>query len=163
MGQDRRRFLKRLVLGMGSLTGAILALPFVVSLLEPFFKKKGPVWRTVATWDSLKIGETKKVSFQNASTYSWGKKISTSAAYLRREENNKLNAFSVNCSHLGCPVRWEETPQMFFCPCHGGAFYKDGSRAAGPPNRGLYQYGVRIKDGKVQLRTGAIPITNINV
>ena len=27
--------------------------------------------------------------------------------------------------------------QLFFCPCHGGAYYADGNVAAGPPQRAL--------------------------
>ena len=68
----------------------------------------------------------------------------------------------MNCAHLGCPVRWEEKPELFMCPCHGGVYYKDGSRAAGPPPRGLYTYPIRIVKNQVEIETQAIPITNIN-
>ena len=34
------------------------------------------------------------------------------------------------------------------CPCHGGAYYEDGARASGPPERGLFQYQYKVEDGK---------------
>lgn len=146
-----------------ALVGTFLSLPLLVNLLEPLIGNNKNEWRKIGNLSEFKIGETKKVSFKNASRFDWSNKISKSAAYIRRDEENKLTAFSVNCSHLGCPVRWEERPKMFFCPCHGGVFYKDGSRAAGPPNRGLYTYPLRIRNGIVELETQALPVTNIDV
>jgi menaquinol-cytochrome c reductase iron-sulfur subunit len=45
------------------------------------------------------------------------------------------------------------------CPCHGGVYYEDGSVAAGPPPRGLYQYPVRVNNGQVEIMASPIPIT----
>lgn len=160
---DRRSFLTKLIGGIVAFIGTFLSLPLLINLFEPMTKNKTGVWRKVGKLADFPVGETKKVTFKNASRYDWSSKISNSAAYIRRGDSDELTAFSVNCSHLGCPVRWEQTPEMFFCPCHGGAFYKDGSRAAGPPNRGLYSYPVRVKNGTVQLETQAVPVTNIDV
>ncbi len=159
----RRSFLNKLIGGIVAAIGVFLTLPLINNLVEPLVGKAEKKWRKVGQLDDFEIGTTKKVEFRNASRYDWSTKISKSAAYLRRNEDDEFIAFSVNCSHLGCPVRWEQRPEMFFCPCHGGAFYKDGSRAAGPPNRGLYSYPVRVRKGRVELETGAVPVTNINV
>ncbi len=159
----RRGFLSILIGSIVALVGTFLAFPIITAMLEPVVGKNRKAWRTVGNSSDFKIGETKKVTFPNAKRYDWGSEISRSAAYIRRDKEDKWTAFSVNCSHLGCPVRWEETPKMFFCPCHGGAFYKDGSRAAGPPNRGLYTYPIRISEQKIELKTDAIPVTNITV
>jgi hypothetical protein len=43
------------------------------------------------------------------------------------------------------------------CPCHGGAYYRDGSRASGPPERGLFEYPYRVKDGVVTIQAGELP------
>tara|TARA_R110002020_G_scaffold424442_1_gene633665 strand:+ start:24814 stop:25335 length:522 start_codon:yes stop_codon:yes gene_type:complete len=161
--QSRRSFLSKLIYSIMGIVTVILAIPFITAMLEPFLRQKKPVWRRVAEANDFKIGETKKVTFKNSTLYKWSSDISKTAAYVRRDNDNEFIAFSVNCSHLGCPVRWEDKPQLFFCPCHGGAFYRDGSRAAGPPNRGLYKYPIRIKNGSVELETQAIPITNITV
>lgn len=159
---DRRSFLTRIVLGIGSFMGLAMAFPLVTSMLDPVTRKTGKKWRSVGDLDTFKVGETRLVTFKNASPYSWSGQIKDSAAYVRREEGDRLVAFSVNCSHLGCPVRWEEEPKLFLCPCHGGVYYKDGSRAAGPPPRGLYKYPARVRKGKVEIQTEAIPITDLS-
>ncbi|MGZ6989160.1 MAG: QcrA and Rieske domain-containing protein [Thermoanaerobaculia bacterium] len=40
-------------------------------------------------------------------------------------------AFSLTCSHLGCPVE-RVSSGGFACPCHGSRFAADGSLIAGP-------------------------------
>ncbi|MAW95457.1 MULTISPECIES: ubiquinol-cytochrome c reductase iron-sulfur subunit [unclassified Leeuwenhoekiella] len=158
----RRSFLTKISVGIGSLVGAILAFPLITAMLDPVTRKKTSAWRKVGLLDDFEVGKTKMVSFENPSPYQWSGKIAYSAAYIRREENDKLTAFSVNCAHLGCPVRWEEEAELFMCPCHGGVYYKDGTRAAGPPPRGLYTYPVRIKNNNIELETEALPITNMS-
>ena len=68
-------------------------------------------------------------------------------------------AFSVNCTHLGCPVRWLQDADLFMCPCHGGVYYFDGTVAAGPPPKPLIRYDVRTANDQVEIKTMAIPIT----
>ncbi len=161
--KGRRSFLRKLTIGLGGMIGAVLSVPFIDALFEPVLGNRKKEWRKVGISSDFKIGEMKHVVFRNASVYDWSKKIEESEAYIRRNKDNELIAFKVNCSHLGCPVRWQEGSQMFLCPCHGGAFYADGKRAAGPPNRPLYEYEVRESNGNVELLTGRIPITNIDV
>ena len=159
---SKEEAVNRITVAIGGFIGTILAFPLITAMLDPVTRKKGTIWRVVGNLSDFEVGKTKMVSFENASPYQWGTKISYSAAYVRREQNNKLTAFSVNCAHLGCPVRWVEKSELFLCPCHGGVYYKDGSRAAGPPPRGLYTYPIRIVNNQVEIETQAIPITNIS-
>ena len=80
------------------------------------------------------------------------------AAWLRREGDQQFVAFSINCTHLGCPVRWLPDASLFMCPCHGGVYYKDGTVAAGPPPGPLTNIPVRINNGQVEIETSPIPI-----
>jgi menaquinol-cytochrome c reductase iron-sulfur subunit len=77
---------------------------------------------------------------------------------LRRVSATELTAFSVNCTHLGCPVRWLPDAELFMCPCHGGVYNRDGTVVAGPPPQPLVQFTVRVHDGLVQIRTQPVPI-----
>jgi Rieske Fe-S protein len=43
------------------------------------------------------------------------------------------------------------------CPCHGGVYYEDGSRASGPPPRGLFRYDHRLQDGRLLIDAGQLP------
>ena len=40
-----------------------------------------------------------------------------------------FTAYSMYCTHLGCPIHWLPQADMFLCPCHGSAFYASGSVA----------------------------------
>jgi menaquinol-cytochrome c reductase iron-sulfur subunit len=156
---SRRKFLARLSLTMGAFGGLILAVPMVGFILAPLFKHKQEVWRTVGKVESFKIGETTAVKYEDASPLPWAGVTAHSAAWLRRVDATTFIAFSINCTHLGCPVRWLATANLFMCPCHGGVYYQDGTVAAGPPPSPLPRYPVRVKDGDVQIQTAPIPIT----
>jgi menaquinol-cytochrome c reductase iron-sulfur subunit len=158
---DRRKFLVRLSLLAGALPAALISVPVFSALLGPLLQRQKQEWRKVADLSDLSIGETKLITYVNADPLPWAGVTAKSAAWLRRESESKLVAFSAHCSHLGCPVRWEKNAQLFMCPCHGGVYYKDGSVAAGPPPKGLTQIEVRINKADVEIRTAPVPITTI--
>jgi menaquinol-cytochrome c reductase iron-sulfur subunit len=108
--------------------------------------------------ETFQVGTTVNVVFLDASPLPWAGVTSRTSAWLRRLDAKEFIAFSVNCAHLGCPVRWMESARLFMCPCHGGVYYEDGRVAAGPPPHPLTRYPVRIRDGKVEIRTDPIPI-----
>ncbi len=158
---SRRSFLTKITLVIGAIIALIMSFPLIMAMLDPVTRKTGKKWRPIGLLSDFEEGKTQLVTFKNASPYQWSGKIAQSAAYVRREGIDEFVAFSVNCSHLGCPVCWEEEPSLFMCPCHGGVYYKDGSRAAGPPPRGLYKYPIRISGEHIEIQTDAIPITTI--
>lgn len=157
----RRNFFMKISLAMGAFIGAVLAFPLITAMLDPVLRKRKKVWRVVGNLSEFNVDETKLVTFENTSPYQWGKKISDSAAYVRLRKDGSFLALSVNCAHLGCPVKWVQKSEMFFCPCHGGVFYKDGSWAAGPPPRGMFSYPIRVNDEKVEIETDGVPLTGL--
>jgi Rieske Fe-S protein len=76
---------------------------------------------------------------------------------VRRIAGARFQVFAINCAHLGCPVRWFPESGLFMCPCHGGVYYADGSRASGPPPRGLFEYQSKIEGGQLWVRGGELP------
>ncbi|QKG52068.1 ubiquinol-cytochrome c reductase iron-sulfur subunit [Hymenobacter sp. BRD67] len=159
--EPRRDFLVKLSLGLGGVAALAVGVPVVSALLAPLLQADPQTWRKVGTLADFDIGSTHLVKFENANPVAWSGVSSESAAWLRRDSATAFTAFSVNCAHLGCPVRWEPGAGLFMCPCHGGIYYKDGSVAAGPPPRGLTQYHIRISGHDVELLTAPIPITDI--
>jgi len=155
----RRRFLERLSLVAGGVGALILTVPVAGFILAPFFMRTTEVWRSVGKVDSFKIGETKAVDYEDTSPLPWAGVTARSAAWLRRVNADTFIAFSINCTHLGCPVRWLAEANLFMCPCHGGVYYQNGAVAAGPPPLPLPRYPVRVKNGEVQIQTSPIPIT----
>jgi len=156
---SRRRFFELLCVGLGAVCGVILGVPLVGFILAPLLRKTPQTWVSLGKVDEFQVGKTVNVTFIDPSPLPWAGITSKSAAWLRRNSETEFMAFSVNCTHLGCPVRWLADAELFMCPCHGGAYYKDGTVAAGPPPRPLYRYEIRVENGEVRLKTAAIPIT----
>jgi menaquinol-cytochrome c reductase iron-sulfur subunit len=156
---DRKDFLAKLTIAVSAVGAAIIGVPFIGFLLAPFFERQPQTWRAVGRVETFKIGTTVKVSFIDASPLPWAGVVARTAAWLRRETQDSFIAYSVNCTHLGCPVRWLPGAELFMCPCHGGVYYGDGTVAAGPPPRPLPQYPVRVRIGQVEIRTSPIPIS----
>jgi menaquinol-cytochrome c reductase iron-sulfur subunit len=154
----RRRILARVSIALGAASAAMLGVPILGFIVAPLFRKTTPTWRSVGEKRQFKIGETVSVTFVDASPLPWAGVTAKTAAWLRREGEDKFVAFSVNCAHLGCPVRWMSQANLFMCPCHGGVYYADGSVAAGPPPHGLTRYPVRVRGDAIEIRTDPIPI-----
>jgi Rieske Fe-S protein len=181
----RRRLLARVSVGLGAASGVALGVPMAGFVVGPLFHGMTPQpsspdaleWRTVgklsADGKSLMMttddGATSVVDFspgttleapvvfEDASSLPWSGVTGRTAAYLRRVSETECVAFAINCAHLGCPVRWFSESQLFMCPCHGGVYYADGSRASGPPERGLFTYDYKVENGKLFIDAGQIP------
>ncbi len=154
---ERRRFLARVCYGAGA-SCAGLVVPAAGFVLSPLWRKPPAVWRTVGKLADFKIGETTNVTLVDASPLPWAGITAHTAAWLRRTGESEFIAFSVNCAHLGCPVRWMPGANLFMCPCHGGVYYEDGSVAAGPPPHGLWRYPARVDGADVQVHAEPVPI-----
>jgi menaquinol-cytochrome c reductase iron-sulfur subunit len=154
----RRKFLAKMSIALGAAGGVALGVPAVGFIIAPLFRKQIREWRSMGKIEQFKIGETVNVVYEDATPLPWAGVTSRTAAWLRRVSETEFEAFSVNCAHLGCPVRWMPEAKLFMCPCHGGVYYQDGTVAAGPPPHALPQYPVRVRDGQVEIRTDPIPI-----
>jgi nitrate reductase gamma subunit len=154
---DRRRFLSRVSVLAGSVAGLIVGLPALAFLLG--LRRIPQLWTPVGSVDAFAIGTTTQVAFADPSPLPWAGVTAQTAAWLRRDAADAFTAFSINCTHLGCPVRWLPDAELFMCPCHGGVFYKDGRVASGPPPAPLATYPVRIRDGRVEILTSPLPIS----
>ena len=153
----RRQMLGRMSVALGVVGGCALAAPAVGFIIAPLFRHSPREWRPLGRVSDFKIGETINVMFIDASPLPWAGVTSRTAAWLRRVNETDFQAFSVNCAHLGCPVRWMPDAKLFMCPCHGGVYYADGSRASGPPERGLFTYEVKVENGKLMINAGQMP------
>jgi len=155
---SRRRFLVRMNVLLGGVGAALVGIPVVGFLLGPLLRRVPDAWRPVGAVDAFQIGQTVPVSFLDLSSLRWAGVTAKTAVWLRRESEQEFVAFAINCTHLGCPVRWIPEARLFICPCHGGTFDQDGAVAAGPPPRPLTRYEVRVRDGQVEVLAGPVPI-----
>jgi len=149
---SRRRFLSRVSLALSGLAGAVVGIPILAYLLSPLLEPTPNEWRDVGLVENFRIGETVEVAYDDPSPLPWAGQTARTAVWLRRSGEADFTAFSINCTHLGCPVNWRQDASLFLCPCHGGVYYADGSVAGGPPPRALNQLTVRItSDQRVQV------------
>ena len=129
-GVSRRDMFAKIGLLLNGLAVAILATPVVGYMLSPILRSERGRYKS---WVSL--GELD----------------------VRRVAGEQFQVFAINCAHLGCPVRWFAQSGLFMCPCHGGVYYADGSRASGPPPRGLFEYAYKVENGKLLIEAGQLP------
>jgi menaquinol-cytochrome c reductase iron-sulfur subunit len=155
----RRKFLNWVCIGGGTLSLGSVLWAVILFMLEPLESDTRSLWRAVGKVEDFKIGSTTVVKIEDASSLPWAGYAGQTAAYLRRDSEAGFICFSINCTHLGCPVRWIDSAELFMCPCHGGVYYRDGSVAAGPPPQPLPQYKVRVRGGKVEVLASPVPIT----
>ena len=157
---SRRGLFMKLGILFNGLVATTLAVPIVRFLLSSVTRGRAGAylsWVPLGRVNEFPEGETRLATFRNPFvTPTDGKTVDT-ACWVRRIDGDQFQVFAVNCAHLGCPVRWFPQSGLFMCPCHGGAYYADGSRASGPPERGLFEYRYRIEAGNLMIKAGEIP------
>jgi Rieske Fe-S protein len=156
---SRRSFLFMLAVGLNAVVGAVLAVPLVGYLLGPTWRKDAAVgaWIAIGSINDFPVGETRLVDFRSPVASFDDGDTAKVACWVRRISTQQFQVFAINCAHLGCPVRWFAQSKLFLCPCHGGAYYEDGSRASGPPERGLFEYKYKLGGGSLLIHAGDMP------
>jgi Rieske Fe-S protein len=155
---SRRWLLLKLGIAFNGLVGLALATPVIRYLLSPVKRDASyKSWIPLGPVKDFPLGETRLATFVNPYRTPWDGETAGVACYVRHVAAKEFQVFAVNCAHLGCPVRWFPQSQLFMCPCHGGAYYADGARASGPPERGLFTYDYKIVDGQLHIDAGQMP------
>jgi Rieske Fe-S protein len=156
---SRRTFLFKVSLFLNAAVGAVLAVPIAGYLLGPAMKKDSDTgsWISLGLADEFPVGETRLVDFKSPVASLGDGETAKVACWVRRISKQQFQVFAVNCAHLGCPVRWFAQSKLFMCPCHGGAYYEDGSRASGPPERGLFEYKYKFSGNTLSIHAGDMP------
>ena len=155
---SRRWLLLKVGALINAVVGVAVAVPVVKYLLSPVKSDDAyKSWISLGPLDTFPVGETRLAKFTNPVSLAWDGETDRVACWVRRISEKEFQVFAINCAHLGCPVRWFPQSGLFMCPCHGGAYYADGSRASGPPERGLFTYDTKIVDGAIQINAGQMP------
>ena len=155
---SRRWLLLKVGALFNAIVGVAVAVPVVKYLLSPVKPDaEYKSWVSLGSVDEFPVGETRLAKFTNPISRAWDGETDRVACWVRRISEREFQVFAINCAHLGCPVRWFPQSGLFMCPCHGGAYYADGSRASGPPERGLFTYETKLIDGALQIDAGQMP------
>ena len=154
---SRRRFLLALGVGLNAVAGLLLAIPLIGYVFSSLRNKSEQAWISLGPLETFPEKKTRLATYRNPFVSPWDGATADIPCWVRRLEGSTFQVFAINCTHLGCPVRWFPESGLFMCPCHGGVYYENGARASGPPPRGLYHYEHMIKDGQLWVRGGELP------
>jgi len=142
--------------------GLLLAVPIVGYILSPVIRERRPgyeSWLSLGPLSQFPTGQTRLATYRNPLTGPSDGETANIPCWVRNVDGQTFQVFAINCAHLGCPVRWFPQSGLFMCPCHGGAYYSDGSYAAGPPPRGLFTYHYKLEQGHLFINAGEMPTT----
>jgi nitrite reductase/ring-hydroxylating ferredoxin subunit len=163
---SRRALFMKMGILFNGLVVLALAIPIVRFLLSSITLGRANrylSWVSLGNMSQFPEGETRLATFRNPYVTPTDGKTADTACWVRHIGGEQFQVFAINCAHLGCPVRWFPQSGLFMCPCHGGAYYQDGSRASGPPERGLFQYPYKIQNGLVSIQAGELPTPGASV
>jgi len=156
-GTTRRGFLFQIGVALNAVAALLFALPVVGYIFSPVRRFTWLAWMPLGPVARFPENQTRLAQYQNPFVKPWDGETAHIPCWVRRLAGDTFQVFAINCSHLGCPVRWFQESGLFMCPCHGGAFYADGRRASGPPPRDLYQYQHKVEKGQLWVRAGELP------
>jgi len=157
---SRRALLAKVGVFLNVVAAGLLGAPVVGYLLSPVFRGRRDQykrWVSLGELNQFPEKQTRLAKFRNPIAGVSDGETDRIPCWVRHIQAESFQVFAVNCAHLGCPVRWFAQSHLFMCPCHGGVYYEDGSRASGPPPRGLFEYEYRVRDGALLVQGGQLP------
>jgi Rieske Fe-S protein len=154
---SRRDFLLKVGFGLNAIAAAAIGIPIVGYALSSFVQKFPLKRISLGPVSNFPEGTTRIASYKNPYSRNWDGDTAEIPCWVRHISGNEFQVFAINCTHLGCPVRWFDESKLFMCPCHGGVFYQDGTHASGPPPRPLYTYENLVENGELFVMGGILP------
>ena len=154
---SRRQFLNYSLTGLGGFMAAGMLVPMIRFAVDPVLQSQEQAGGLVNVNLSVDdITETpQRVDWEVEQVDGWYTSNINRTAWVFKDENGEIQAFSPICTHLGCFVSWEgseDYPNEFFCPCHDGRYYKDGTNVPGtPPLKPLEVYEQAVENGMLYL------------
>jgi len=154
---SRRQFLNYSLTGLGGFMAAGMLVPMLRFAVDPVLQSassEGGLTNVGLSVDDI-TEEPQRVDWEVEQVDGWYESDINRTAWVFKDENGDIQAFSPLCKHLGCFVSWEgsdEYPNEFFCPCHDGRYYKDGTNVPHtPPLAPLDVYEQKVENGMLYL------------
>ncbi len=148
----RRTFFKILIAALNGLIGLAFAIPGAGYILTPLLQKREGSWMEIGRVNDFPEENVAKAVFRYVDTTSYAHEEKQNFAWVRRQADGQVVAFSPKCTHMGCNVSWNAVTAQFECPCHGGRYDAQGNVIAGPPPRPLERYATKIENDFVLIQ-----------
>jgi menaquinol-cytochrome c reductase iron-sulfur subunit len=145
---------------MMGLISLALAAPAALYLLTPAKAKRREAWAEAGDIGKLANNSPVELVFRRRRFDGWREVVEKGTAWVVKRDDNRVVAFSPNCTHLGCIYHWDEQNKDFLCPCHTSIFSIDGNVVSGPAPRPLDRFetktdGTRLLIGELKRSTGS--------
>jgi len=157
--EPRRGVLKVILAACTAFGGLLVAVPGLRFLGAPLLLKRAKEeddgdLQAAARLEELTPGMPVRVELRGAQRDGWERRenVNVGAAWLVRDESEKVRAFSTICPHLGCGVDWNQQTGQFQCPCHQSHFDGQGHCLSGPSPRDLDELEVVTTGAEVKVR-----------
>ena len=147
----RRGFLKIAAASLYTAMGALLALPFLKTLVTPAIMRKSQFSR-VGDMNGFPVGQPVDIRFSAQAQDAFYHGEVRHVVWVLKHEDGSVEAFSPVCPHLGCHYDWNPTAGQFQCPCHASTFARDGTVLGGPAPRSLDTLPQKILGGTLYVK-----------
>lgn len=146
---SRRSFYTVFINLMGAAMAAVVAVPAAAYLLlKPKSGDAGDLVE-IADISKLQPGKPQEVVYFRTRVDGWKRIKEKTTAWVVKNDQNQVAAFSPQCTHLGCAYHFEADRKQFVCPCHTSVFSIDGKVLEGPAPRPLDRLASQIEGGKL--------------
>ena len=149
---SRREFLNYTLTGVGGFMAAGIMVPMLRMAIDPVLQPStaGDLVNSGLSVDDI-TSDPQRVEWNVNQVDGWYEDNVTKVAWVFKNEDDEIIAHSPICKHLGCFVTWEgsdDYPNEYFCPCHNGRYYKDGTNVPNtPPLAPLDEYEHKVENG----------------
>ena len=149
---SRRSFLKKAIGILSVPMFALLAWPFIKSIVGTLFRLPKATFEKVGSLNSFPENEPSLPKYESKikESYLHGEELRD--VWIIKNSDSQVSVFSPICPHLGCRYDWYPEAKKFICPCHGSVFSIDGKVLGGPAPRGLDTLSWKIENGNVYVK-----------
>jgi menaquinol-cytochrome c reductase iron-sulfur subunit len=155
---QRRTLFKWIVGILGVGMSGIIAVPAVICALSPATRRRAEAWRAIGPVQKFPLGQVVQATVSSPPEEHPVQVVAAQAVYVWHRSAREFVVFSRTCTDLGCAVTYDPGSEFYYCPCHGGIFNKSGERVAGPPEKPLYRYATRVRDGALEIDLRSVPV-----
>jgi menaquinol-cytochrome c reductase iron-sulfur subunit len=108
-------------------------------------------WSDAGDISKLEAAQPVEITFEQNRVDAWKTRREKASAWVILNNDRSITAYSPLCTHLGCAYHWEASRHSFVCPCHGSAFDMQGNVIAGPAQRPLDRYALKVQGQRLWL------------
>jgi len=149
---SRRTYLVGAIYGLTSLIAAALGVPALIYLFHPRRETVSTGWVDAGDLVQIRPESPREVTFRSNRVDGWKIRSEKGSAWVVKNDDGTITAFSPWCTHLGCAYHWEVARRAFACPCHGSWFSITGKVITGPASRPLDRYETRLEGTRIWIK-----------